>query len=180
MLKPAPARVRESPPESTDPERVAPPDPEGARGAEVSEASGSREALPGSAERVAPPPAVGPDGVEEGRRARAKKVPPHLSEEEYNLHMLIHIPFRSWCGFCLKGKTREDGHYKRDEPASAVPCISVDYCFFSRAWGNAGIEDDMNFKEQVEGDLITAFVIVDQKTGCVFSKTVRKVPMTLQ
>lgn len=59
---------------------------------------------------------------EVAKRVRHKKIPPTVSEEEYNTQMLTLLPFRFWCTFCLRGKTGEDDHRSvGDRPASELP-----------------------------------------------------------
>ena len=45
--------------------------------------------------------------------------------------MLTHLPARTWCDLCMKGKVREDGHFKRADPSDA-PRVSMDDCFLGR------------------------------------------------
>ena len=68
---------------------------------------------------------------EEGRKPRAKKIPENVSSEEFHAHMLTHIPMRSWCDHCVKGKSREDDHKPRVESKdpNEVPRVRMDYCF---------------------------------------------------
>ena len=61
-----------------------------------------------------PVPPVGepPEEVsEETRKPEAKKIPDHVSKEEFNAHMLTRLPARTGCDFCMKGKVTEDGHF---------------------------------------------------------------------
>ena len=39
-----------------------------------------------------------------------------------------HIPFRSWCAHCVKGKAVNQGHSRRTV-ASEVPIVSIDYAY---------------------------------------------------
>ena len=50
-------------------------------------------------------------------------------KEEVDEHNTSHIPFRSWCTHCVKGKADNQGHkrMKGKEDESEVPVISVDY-----------------------------------------------------
>ena len=41
--------------------------------------------------------------VEEGVRIRGKALVTGPSREECEEHMRTHMPFRSWCEFCVKG-----------------------------------------------------------------------------
>ena len=80
-----------------------------------------------------PPPEPPAEVSEASRKVRQKKIPPSVSQEEYDAHMITHLPFRSWCSHCVAGKVREDDHRPR-EPGSEleVPKVSIDYCYFGR------------------------------------------------
>ena len=75
-----------------------------------------------------PPPEVS----EAQRRVKRKKIPPTVSKDEYDNHMITHLPFRSWCDHCVRGKTREDDHPTRPSEPLEVAKLSLDYCFFGR------------------------------------------------
>ena len=46
-------------------------------------------------------------------------------------HMVNHIPFRSWCSHCVKGKANGNPHRSRKtmDEESREPIVSVDYMF---------------------------------------------------
>ena len=167
-----------------------------------------REELPEQGARVEPPPGVRvepprgvrvepPPNVEELpvvgeppsevspdiRKPKSKKIPDHVSQEEYNSHMLTHLPLRSWCDHCMKGKVREDGHFKRNPSSnpSEVPRVSMDYCYLGRVVKSVGqdipsedkIEDLKTAQDEEEGT-VPVLVITDEKTGCVFAGAVAK------
>ena len=52
-------------------------------------------------------------------RQRVVKKPEEPSDEEIREHSTTHIPFRSWCEECVKGKAKEDAHKRRAEEESA-------------------------------------------------------------
>ena len=50
------------------------------------------------------------------------------SKEEVELHNKTHLPYRSWCPHCVRGKARRRAHKrKRRDVRGGVPVISVDY-----------------------------------------------------
>eukprot|EP00435_Cladocopium_sp_Y103_P033922 s3061_g8.t1 len=54
------------------------------------------------------------------------------SAEERSLHELTHLPFRSWCDFCVSCKSRSDPQRVLDpspEGRRATPCIQADHAF---------------------------------------------------
>ena len=97
--------------------------------------------------------------------------------------MLTHLPLRSWCDHCMKGKIREDGHFKRNPGSnpSEVPRVSMDYCYLGRVLKPVGrdnpiedkIEDLRTAQDEDEGT-VPVLVITDEKTGCVFAGAVAK------
>ena len=91
--------------------------------------------------------------------------------------MLTHIPLRSWCERCARGKVREDDHRGRqaESDPNEVPRVSLDYCFLGRVVKNKNTElnvSDLTSKSPDDENLLPVLVIVDAKTGCVFSVAV--------
>ena len=45
-------------------------------------------------------------------------------------HCKLHVPFRAWCEFCVKGKCDSTPHRRRQvESLSGNPVVSVDYMY---------------------------------------------------
>ena len=69
--------------------------------------------------------AMEPFEHEEGEPEEARKVVGVREEEqpseEVKEHMENHMPFRSWCPFCIKGKAGSAWHRKREEAVWACP-----------------------------------------------------------
>ena len=66
---------------------------------------------------------------QEGIKARVYRVEGKPSKEEVEAHMTTHVPFRSWCAHCVKGKSKAMGHKKADHKEEEIPVVSVDYMF---------------------------------------------------
>ena len=68
---------------------------------------------------------------EEGAMVRVAKAERTPSKEEVTMHMVNHIPFRSWCVHCVKGKAHGNPHRRRkaigDEQKE--PVVSIGYMF---------------------------------------------------
>ena len=68
---------------------------------------------------------------EEGRIIRGPKAIYTPSKEEWDNHMRSHIPFRRWCPFCVKGRSKSGAHRgcekSEEEKKNEVPVISIDY-----------------------------------------------------
>ena len=60
------------------------------------------------------------------RDAKALPRPNEPTDQQRATHSLTHLPFRSWCEYCVKSKGREN-HSKRQ--TDRQPVIQVDYCF---------------------------------------------------
>ena len=76
---------------------------------------------------------------EEGLRPTVIKDEHGPTEQEIDEHMITHIPFRSWCPFCVMGKACNSDHRRIKEPHGSVPVISIDYGYM----GEGGDEDKM-------------------------------------
>ena len=70
------------------------------------------------------------EGSEEARHAKPATTPRTPTPEEYRIHRLTHLPYRSWCPHCVKAKKRNTGHKKiSKEGKRNIPMISIDYMF---------------------------------------------------
>ena len=54
------------------------------------------------------------DEVDEGRVPGSLTSPEGPSNQERETHNLTHIPFRSWCEHCVKGRARKRAHKRRN------------------------------------------------------------------
>ena len=142
-----------------------------AEGEPAQGSGGPERALPALSEE--PPPEVS----EAQRRVRRKKIPPTVSKEEYDNHMIAHLPYRSWCDHCVRGKSREDDHPARPSAELEVAKLSLDYCFFGRALEAkkdlTTVEELKEPKDEQEG-AIPVLVVYDHKSGTTFSGVVNK------
>ena len=70
---------------------------------------------------------------EEGEAKTAKPVhkPCEPTREEVEAYNLTHLPFRSWCDICVRGRGQEDphGHKHSNDGPPGVPVVGVDYSF---------------------------------------------------
>ena len=49
--------------------------------------------------------------------------------QEIAEHMVCHVPFRAWCPHCVSGKAKCNPHFKRFQPETGTPTISMDYMY---------------------------------------------------
>ena len=67
------------------------------------------------------------------------------SKEEVELHNLTHLPYRSWCPHCVKGKAKRRHHRRKENNrVSGVPVISVDYMWLTGKEGDGEDEGKCN------------------------------------
>ena len=74
---------------------------------------------------------VGEDAEEEEARAvKAPRRPCEPTEEERRLHEILHLPYRSWCRYCVEGRGQHAPHYGTRSEEPRIPEVHVDYAFF--------------------------------------------------
>ena len=96
---------------------------------------------------------------EEGVKPVVKNTEPQPSRKEIEEHMLTHIPFRSWCPHCVRGKARAKYH-KGVKDEKHVPMISADYLY-------------MESKES-EDKGMPILVVKDRHSGWISARVVPK------
>ena len=79
---------------------------------------------------------------EETVEPRQIKRPTQPTRQEYEEHMITHIPFRDWCPHCVRGKALGHGHENvRKRRERGMPVVAIDYM-----WMKSGMDersDDM-------------------------------------
>ena len=84
-------------------------------------------------------------GIEDGEKGKSNKGLPHgikPSQKEVEEHERTHLPFRSWCEHCVKGKAKSHPHYKQDEEDVGIPTISWDYFYMKDEDSDSDEADD--------------------------------------
>ena len=51
------------------------------------------------------------------------------SAREISDHQLSHLPYRSWCPHCVKGRAKEMGHQRLPKTERGLAEFHLDYCF---------------------------------------------------
>ena len=75
---------------------------------------------------------------EEGERAQIRRAPKGPTKREREEHEATHIPYRSWCRHCVRGRATNRPHVKapaeedEEEKLKRVPRISMDYFFMGQ------------------------------------------------
>ncbi len=62
--------------------------------------------------------------------SRALAQPTSPSAEEWRGHQVAHLPYRSWCPHCIRGRARQDGHPQSAQKAD-VPFIGLDFGYLT-------------------------------------------------
>ena len=68
-----------------------------------------------------PPVSADDHESDEARTARVSKLPVRPSQSEVNSHMITHLPYRSWCPHCVRGKSKGKPHHKVAQEGSQFP-----------------------------------------------------------
>ena len=85
-------------------------------------------------------------GEEERTEAKPNKGLNHgikPSQKEVDEHERTHLPFRSWCAHCVKGKGQSHPHWNKDKEDCGIATISWNYFYMN---------DDENDKTEADGD----------------------------
>ena len=98
---------------------------------------------------------------EEGRPPVTRKRPKMPSKREREEHEATHVPFRSWCRHCVRGRGRNAPHRSsaevdEEEKLRQVPRIAMDYHFMSK-------EDERAQQHPI-------FTMTDEATGACFAR----------
>ena len=106
---------------------------------------------------------------QESSSVKALRNPEDPTKEEWEQHMMTHVPFRNWCPHCVRGRAVSHGHFRNMKDDKAIPTIGIDYMYMKpRKEGDASREED------VDGDEagMPIFVIKDENSKRVSSHVV--------
>ena len=115
---------------------------------------------------------------EEGEQAKTMNVGHKPSVEEVNMHNLTHIPFRSWCPFCVAGKAKDNPHRGVEDQEAGVNIIDMDYMFLNSNEPDAVVAaDDEESEEEPEEEAASSsannmpvLVYYDRRHKYVFAR----------
>ena len=89
---------------------------------------------------------------DEAERPRVCVNPGQPSRREIEEHEVTHMPFRSWCPHCVRGRGQATPHPKgKEKPENQLPTLALDYGFLG--------EDDRK--------TMTSLAIRDGKSGAI-------------
>ena len=90
----------------------------------------------------------------EERTSRGLQDPLQPTQRQIDDHDRTHLPFRSWCPWCIKAKAREAAHPRQGAEEAGLPVIGMDYVYF----GNDSKKDEEDTDRK-----ITALLVKDAK-----------------
>ena len=85
---------------------------------------------------------------------RMVSAPSAPARQEAQGHAVTHLPYRSWCPFCVGGKSKSSPHKRGiDHSEDGIPVVSFDYCFMGK-------------REATDMSNVTILVGRDRKSLC--------------
>ena len=85
---------------------------------------------------------------QESSSVRVLRNPEGPTKEEWEQHMMTHVPFRNWCPHCVRGRAVSHGHFKNKKDDKAIPTIGIDYMYMKpKKEGEASREEDVDGDE---------------------------------
>ena len=86
---------------------------------------------------------------------RSAPKPTQPSKAEMDEHMLSHLPFRSWCAHCVKGKSKSKRHpYAAHSSDHELPTVTIDYMFLN---SESSSSDDGSMPTLVVKDILSPY-----------------------
>ena len=89
------------------------------------------------------------------------------TQSEIDDHCVDHLPYRSWCKFCIEAFGREDAHVS-SESEHTVPIVSMDYMVVSQR----GCSSARNGCPRKGESFLKVLVAKDSRSKCVFAHAV--------
>ena len=116
--------------------------------------------------------------IEDGETAKLACVPCMPTHEEVEAHNATHVPFRSWCAFCVAGKAKANPHFKgSNKVVQGENVVSLDYAFIGDRPPTADGDSDADSETETGGyrdsqGNLKVLVSRDRKRGYVCANVV--------
>eukprot|EP00973_Karenia_brevis_P083236 11541025-Karenia_brevis.AAC.1 len=71
---------------------------------------------------------------EDVRPMKGETTPKTPTAEEYRVHRLTHLPYRSWCPHCVRGKKKnppQKTNKNKERRGRSIPVIALDYMYMT-------------------------------------------------
>ena len=99
------------------------------------------------------------------KEVKILKKPVEPTQKEWEEHMVLHWPFRSWCPHGVNGKAQGEWHRQAtDKEEQGIPTISMDYTYM--------IAEDNKDKEDKTIRGMPILVIKDTMSGYIAAQVV--------
>ena len=106
--------------------------------------------------------------LKEGKPVKVLRGPVRPTKLEMEEHEHSHIPFRSWCPHCMRGKSKASGH-RSSNCAREKPIVSVDYAFLGVSRGTSR-EDRIRLEsEAVAAGHTPTLVMFDSESRGIYA-----------
>ena len=92
------------------------------------------------------------------------------TQAEIDEHNVDHLPYRSWCDCCVRGKATGEPH-RRATPESRIPIIAFDYMFVTK--DKVSMADEISDEDKKDAP-VKILVVKDTKSKAVFAHVVKK------
>ena len=103
---------------------------------------------------------------EEEQPKKTRRIPTQPSKAEIERHNKTHIPFRSWCPHCVRGRAMNCPHQRIQNRKSEVPVISMDYMYTHESLADRRARKAGEQRERSQTDLgAPILVMYDRHTG---------------
>ena len=100
----------------------------------------------------------------EGTLSRALTAPPKPTRQMIEDHEVSHLPFRSWCTACVRGRAKSMPHFRVEKEDEVLSTYSADYGFSSMPGTATALA--------VAGKDLPVQVGFDRKAKCPFAHPV--------
>ena len=112
-------------------------------------------------------PAEGEDMSEDCQPKVVSVDPGRPSQAEIDEHCIDHLPYRSWCDCCVRG--RGTGEQHRPAGTSTIPVIAFDYLFITRE--KILLREELTDEEE-KNAVLKVLVVKDTKSRTIFAHAV--------
>ena len=106
----------------------------------------------------------------EGRRVVVPRAPSQPTRAEREEHDRTHLPFISWCRFCVADKGVSAPHRLSEAEENGVPGLAMDYAFLG---GNSDAELFSNDEQPPVGDdgspLLPTLVMAENRHKAIYA-----------
>ena len=134
----------------------------GQQGKEMDPAEGEGEKVEPAEEETE----NGDTAEEEAEEALTIKVEVKPSKEEVEKHNTTHLPWRSWCKYCVSGRGKNRGHRKQKHEGD-VPTVHADYMYMKEDEKERKKRKRENKGEEYEDDGMPILVMKEKPGGWI-------------